>query len=208
MTFDNGSQWTIKEFLQRQSLAVEAEVGMWRESIAAQMLAQKLLSQNPSSQDGREAQNLSDVQLRLLTDKLIAWSDAYHIEIDSAALRALPVSNAGLLVLKKHFPGRMVVPLSLPLENLVHWQEKVKEAFSFLEKAVKLTPTDTQLLYNLSGGHALDAQYEKSRQILEQLYKIDPNFPEAAFLKRQVDSVLARSHAGQSGGAVAAKQIS
>lgn len=124
-------QAAVKEGLDK-SPAVAAEVAMWRESIAAQMLVQKLLSPDVQSQDEQESQNLSDEQLRLLTGKLLALSNAHRIEINQKALRELRVSNAGLLLLKKHFPGRMVVPLSLPLEHLTAWQEEVAKRMGHL----------------------------------------------------------------------------
>ncbi len=124
-------QNAVKEGLDK-SPAVAAEVAMWRESIAAQMLVQKLLSHDSQSQDEQETQNLSDEQLRLLTDKLLALSNAYRIEINVETLRELQVSTAGLLLLKKHFPGRMVVPLSLPLEHLTTWQEEVAKKMGHL----------------------------------------------------------------------------
>ena len=101
--------------------------------------------------------------------------------------RALPILLASLKLEDTPFANKWIGQIYLN-------NNRMKEAFPFLEKAVQQTPTDTQLLYNLSGGYALDAQYEKSRRLLEQLFKIDPDFPEAAFLKRQVDSVLAKSH--------------
>lgn len=125
-------QNAVDEGLHKSS-SVTAEMAMWRESIAAQMFVQKLLSHDSQPQDEQETQNLSDEQLRLLTDKLLALSKAYGIEINLKTLRELQVTNAGLLVLKKHFPGRMVVPPSLPLENLAMWQEKVAEKMGKLK---------------------------------------------------------------------------
>ncbi len=101
--------------------------------------------------------------------------------------RALPILQASLKLEDTPFANKWIGQIYLN-------NGKLKEAFPFLEKAVKAMPNDAQLLYNLSGGYALDAQYEKSRQLLEQLYKINPAFPEAADLKRQVDSVLSKSH--------------
>ena len=66
---------------------------------------------------------------------------------------------------------------------------KVKEGLPFLEKALKLSPADPQLLFNLSGGYALDAQYQNARDLLARLDRINPNFPGAADLKRQLEHV-------------------
>jgi tetratricopeptide (TPR) repeat protein len=100
--------------------------------------------------------------------------------------RALPILLEALKLEDAPFANKWVGQIYLN-------NGRAKQAFPFLEKAAQQAPNDTQLLYNLSGGYALEAQYEKSRQLLERLFKIDPNFPEAAFLKRQVDSVLAKS---------------
>ncbi len=98
--------------------------------------------------------------------------------------RALPVLLDALKLEDAPFANKWIGQIYLN-------NGRMKEAFPFLEKALQQTPGDAQLLYNLSGGYALDAQYEKSQKLLERLFKIDPNFPEAAFLKLQVDSVLA-----------------
>ncbi|MDZ7359963.1 MAG: GDSL-type esterase/lipase family protein [candidate division KSB1 bacterium] len=97
--------------------------------------------------------------------------------------RALPILLAALKLEDAPFANKWIGQIYLN-------NGRMKEAFPYLEKALQQTPEDPQLLYNLSGGYALDAQYEKSQKLLEQLFKIDPDFPEAAFLKRQVDSVL------------------
>jgi hypothetical protein len=119
-------QNAVKEGLHK-SPVVEAEVAMWRESIAANALIRKFFSTEPQPTNEQQAENFSEAQLQMLTDKLLALSNASQVEVDLATWRAVEVSNAGLLVLKKHFPGRLVVPMSLPLENLTIWQDKVAE---------------------------------------------------------------------------------
>ena len=66
---------------------------------------------------------------------------------------------------------------------------KIKEGLPYLEKAVQLAPQDVEILFNLSGGYALDAQYQKARELLARLDQINPNFPGAADLKRQLEQV-------------------
>lgn len=66
---------------------------------------------------------------------------------------------------------------------------KIKEGLPYLEKAAQQAPNDPQLLFNLSGGYALDAQYQKARALLARLDKINPDFPGAADLKRQLERV-------------------
>lgn len=100
---------------------VAAEVAMWRENMQAQLLVQRLTSPenevDPQAPTGEQTEKLAQT--------LLALADTHTIEINQEVLRNLQVSNAGLLVLKKHFPGRMVTPLSLPLEHLTVWQEKL-----------------------------------------------------------------------------------
>jgi tetratricopeptide (TPR) repeat protein len=64
---------------------------------------------------------------------------------------------------------------------------KTKEAIPLLERAVNMAPKDPQLLYNLSGAYALNAQYKMAKQTLKRLDAINPNFPGATDLKRQLD---------------------
>ncbi|MDZ7268242.1 MAG: hypothetical protein ONB48_10970 [candidate division KSB1 bacterium] len=168
VTFDDGSTWTMREFLQRLSVGrhlldfrqrrsfrfglrqallamVEQEyiykeavrrgldetaevreaVAMWRDNLLARhLLRQLLLPQNEAS-DEQEIPALREEQLQRLTTTLLALSDSLSIRIDQEALRRVPVRNAGMLAVKTHFPGRLVVPLPLPLENLAAWQEKI-----------------------------------------------------------------------------------
>jgi hypothetical protein len=171
VTFDDGSAWTIQEFLQRlavgryyldfneqkrfrldvrqaiitmieqeyvykeavkeklhQSYSVEDEVAIWRENLAAHGLVQQLLLQHDKIPDEKELPALTDEQLTILANTLLALSDQYKIKINAKVFHAFKVTNAGLLMLKTHFPGRLVVPVEIPLENLSVWQEK------FLEK--------------------------------------------------------------------------
>jgi len=67
---------------------------------------------------------------------------------------------------------------------------KKKEALPYLEKAFEMNPDDAQVIYNLSGAYALNANYKEAMQMLDKLYQIDPNFPEADILKKQLDQVV------------------
>jgi hypothetical protein len=168
VTFDNGTRWTIREFLQRlsvgrhyldfsnkesfrrglrqalitmieqeyiykeglkeglhQSSVVEEEVAIWRENLAAHRLVQQLLSQDERMPDENQPPYLTDEQLAILTNRLLSLSSQYDITIDVETLNTLQVSSAGFLALKTHFPGRLVVPIEIPLENLSAWQERI-----------------------------------------------------------------------------------
>ena len=71
---------------------------------------------------------------------------------------------------------------------------QVKEAIPYLEKAYSLSNNDPQLLYNLSGAYALNSQYSKAKSILNILYEVNPRFPEADLLKKQLDQILTKQN--------------
>ena len=170
VAFDDGSAWTIKEFLQRLSVGryhidfsavrsfrlslrqavitmieqeyvfkeaarsgvqkspfVQSEVRMWRESALAQAYLQNLLVLDGAHQDMQESLSLTNEQVAALDSTLGALFTAYEVEINLKAFDDVQVANAGLLAFKTHFPGRLVVPAALPLENLSAWQEKIRE---------------------------------------------------------------------------------
>lgn len=66
----------------------------------------------------------------------------------------------------------------------------VQKALPYLEKAVQMAPGDAQLVYNLSGGYALNQQYAQAMATLDKLAKIKPDFPGAADLRRQLTKIL------------------
>ena len=110
----------VQEGLDKSS-EVAAEVAMWRENALAQLLVQRLAS----AENEADIRTPTGEQTELIAKTLLALAETQHIEINPEILHRTPVSNASLLLLKMHFPGRMVTPLSLPLEHLTVWQEKV-----------------------------------------------------------------------------------
>lgn len=170
VTFDGGTTWTIKEFLQRLSVGryhldfsavknfrlslrraiitmieqeyvykeavrsrvqkssfVQEQVRVWRENAMAQEFLQKLLLPDLANQDLQESLAITNAHAAILDSTLSALLMAYDVEIDLKELNAAQVVNAGLLAFKTHFPGRLVVPNALPLENLAGWQEKIRQ---------------------------------------------------------------------------------
>jgi tetratricopeptide (TPR) repeat protein len=69
-------------------------------------------------------------------------------------------------------------------------ENRLRESLPYLKKAYSMRSDDPQLLYNLSGAYALNAQYEKARDTLDELYRMAPNFPDTDQLKRQLDRIL------------------
>lgn len=70
---------------------------------------------------------------------------------------------------------------------------EVKQSIPYLEKAHQQQPGDPQLLYSLSGAYALNAQYEQARELLNELYKIAPDFQDPYDLKTQLDRMLKKN---------------
>jgi lysophospholipase L1-like esterase len=66
----------------------------------------------------------------------------------------------------------------------------VEKSLPYLKKAYGMNSADPQVLYNLSGAYALNAQYVKAKEILDELWEIDPNFPDASVLKKQLDQIM------------------
>lgn len=110
-------QAAVQEGLDK-SPAVAVEVAMWRENMQAQLLVQQLTTLE-------NATEVQPAQTELLAQTLLALAETHRLQINAEILRRTEVTNAGLLLLKTHFPGRMVTPPSLPLEHLTVWQEKV-----------------------------------------------------------------------------------
>ncbi|MCB0275376.1 MAG: tetratricopeptide repeat protein [Calditrichaeota bacterium] len=97
--------------------------------------------------------------------------------------QALPVLRESLKREESAFANKWIGTILLN-------NNRIQQSLPFLEKAVKMAGDDPQLLYNLSGAYALDQQFEKALETLNLLFRVDPNFPEAALLKRQVEQVL------------------
>jgi tetratricopeptide (TPR) repeat protein len=70
--------------------------------------------------------------------------------------------------------------------------EKLSEALPHLERALKLSPKDAQLLFNLGGAYALNEQYFHAQAMLERLMTLSPNFPGAELLHQQVKQIIER----------------
>ncbi|MBC8181619.1 hypothetical protein H8E88_10900 [candidate division KSB1 bacterium] len=71
---------------------------------------------------------------------------------------------------------------------LLNYNE-VKQSLPYLEKAYKEDSKDPQILYMLSGAYALNAQYKQSKDVLNKLYKIAPDFKDPMNLKEQLERI-------------------
>jgi len=96
--------------------------------------------------------------------------------------RAMPILRQTLTMEETPFANKWIGTILLN-------GNQVQAAIPYLEKSFRMKGDDPQLLYNLSGAYALNAQYQKAKQMLNKLYKINPNFPDAGDLKRQLERI-------------------
>jgi len=96
---------------------------------------------------------------------------------------ALPLLQESLTIEETVFAHKWIGQIFLT-------QNRPKDALFHLEKAYQNSPSDLQLLYNLSGAYALDSQFKKSRAMLDRLLSLAPNFPDADILQAQLEKAL------------------
>lgn len=120
----------------------------------------------------------------LTPDNISPYLGAANALVEARDLdRALPILYRSLEIEETAFAHKWIGQILLD-------DGFVQKALPHLTKAHKMNTHDPQVLYNLSGAYALNAQYEKARETLGELYAIDPNFPDANILKRQLDRIL------------------
>ena len=73
-------------------------------------------------------------------------------------------------------------------------RNQVADALPYLERALKLSPKDAQLLFNLGGAYTLDSQYHRAQAILERLLNLSPRFPGADLLHSQVKQIIEKEN--------------
>lgn len=125
-------EYVYKEGAKRgfeQTPYVQQELAMWRQNLAAHRRVFEIATADSAAFDENAPIHLSEAQLITLGQTLVDLLQRYPLQIDAEVLRALPVTNAGLLLLKRQFPGRTVVPVDVPLENLPVWQETLVRYF-------------------------------------------------------------------------------
>ncbi len=70
--------------------------------------------------------------------------------------------------------------------QILLFKKNTVESIPFLEKAKQLSKPDPQLLYNLGGAYAVNAQYQEARKILAELDRIQPDFPNSQQLEQLI----------------------
>ncbi|MFZ6034194.1 MAG: GDSL-type esterase/lipase family protein, partial [Melioribacter sp.] len=53
----------------------------------------------------------------------------------------------------------------------------IKESIKYLEESHSYNPNDQQVMYNLAGAYALNQEYNKAKELTEQLIRINPTYP-------------------------------
>ena len=120
----------------------------------------------------------------LIPKNASAYTGAANMLIKQGELEsALPILSESLILEETAFANKWIGQILLQ-------QNKLKKALPYLEKAYHTESRDPQLLYNLSGAYALDKQYQKALGVLNELERINPKFPEAELLKRQLSQIL------------------
>ncbi len=69
-----------------------------------------------------------------------------------------------------------------------------KKAIYYLEQSVEFDFKDTQTLYNLAGAYALNKDYKKGMEALTKLNRMEPNYPGADELYKQLIVILSKNN--------------
>jgi tetratricopeptide (TPR) repeat protein len=101
--------------------------------------------------------------------------------------QAFPILNQSLQLESTMYAQKWIGQILLNRNN-------INEALPYLERAYNLDKRDPQLLYNLSGAYAMSSEFEKARARLNELEKINPNFPDAEHLRQQLDRILGKNN--------------
>jgi len=98
--------------------------------------------------------------------------------------------KAALILLKKSLSLEESAFANKWIGQILLNNNEIKQSIPYLEKAYEKESQDPQLLYSLSGAYALNAQYKKAREILNELYKIASDFQDPYDLKGQLDRMI------------------
>jgi tetratricopeptide (TPR) repeat protein len=66
----------------------------------------------------------------------------------------------------------------------------LQRGISLLLESRALSPSDPQMLYNLSGAYGLNKNYQQAMEIAEEVIAINPNFPGIQQWKAQLQRAL------------------
>jgi len=68
-------------------------------------------------------------------------------------------------------------------------KNRVERAVKYLEESIQLNGNDAQVYFNLSGAYSMKKEYRKSLDAINQCLRINPEFPGAQNLQRQLSNL-------------------
>jgi tetratricopeptide (TPR) repeat protein len=66
---------------------------------------------------------------------------------------------------------------------------RIESAIKYLEESLRFNPSDLQVKYNLAGSYALNKEYARSKEIIQQVLVKDSNYPGAQGLLNQLNGI-------------------
>ena len=69
---------------------------------------------------------------------------------------------------------------------MLYLKGDIDEAINYLNKSAQLNSKDAQVLYNLAGAYAQKKNYVLAINSIDRCLSIDPNYPQANYLKQQL----------------------
>ena len=70
--------------------------------------------------------------------------------------------------------------------NIALFKGDIDEAINYLNKSAQLNSKDAQVLYNLAGAYTQKKNYVSAINSIDRCLSIDPNYPQANYLKQQL----------------------
>lgn len=118
----------------------------------------------------------------------------YYNFIDNLALLLLKQNNFELAykILQKKYAIEPNAFTTKWLGNIDLNNKRIASAIKYLEESVKYDANDIQTLYNLAGAYALDKQYSKGYQTIEQVLQKDSTYPGAKELEIQLRGLIGK----------------
>jgi len=107
---------------------------------------------------------------------------------DAAANEMLQLQNfdKAYKIFEKRYKQKPSAFSTKWLGNIDLFYKRTDSAIKYLNESIKLKSDDTQVLYNLAGAYSQKKNYGKALEMINKCLNIDPNYPQAENLKRQL----------------------
>lgn len=107
---------------------------------------------------------------------------------DAAANEMLQIQNfdKAYKIFEKRYKQKPSAFATKWLGNIDLFYKRTDSAIKYLSESVKLKSDDAQVLYNLAGAYSQKKNYTKALEIITKCLNVDPNYPQAENLKRQL----------------------